>query len=177
MEQWVISETASIVPLPRSGSGRVGSATRNVIAPAWADPGTCCGQYPLLGEGAVPTHITSWPAVPSPPFVPKQVLSGGNGTLSTYQERPLTASRSFLCRRDFWTGTDHHTGCQWGGGRGGEESHMWESISRKPPEFGGGGEVLGLRTSAKVGEGKVYLYVQADWLSHSFKEHRIAPTQ
>lgn len=52
---------------------------------------------------------------------------------------------------------------------------MWVSISRKPPEFRG--KVLGLRTSAKVGEGKVYLYIQADWLSHSFKEHRIAPTQ
>lgn len=82
MELWVISETASIVPLPRSGRGRVGSATRSVIAPAWADPGTCCGQYPLLGEGAVPTHITSLPRVPGPPFFPKQVLSGGNGTLT-----------------------------------------------------------------------------------------------
>lgn len=68
------------------------------------------------------------------------------------------------------------TGCQQGWEEG-RESHIWESISRKPSWGGGAEVVLELRTSGKEGEGKggtrLYLYIKAESLSHSFNKHRI----
>lgn len=89
--------------------------------------GRLCGQ--VLGEEAVPTP-SSYGA--GPPFFPKQVLAGGNGTPSTYQGRPPTASRSFLCRRDFWANGDltdrFPVGLGGGEGISHLEKHLQETI-------------------------------------------------
>lgn len=58
---------------------------------------------------------------------------------------------------------------------GGGESHIWESISRKPSEFRR--KILGLRTSNQRGrkekeDPSLSAHIKADRLSHSFKEHR-----
>lgn len=46
-----------------------------------------------------------------PPFFLQQAFPGG--TLSTNQGRPMPASRSRLCRRDFWVGNgSSQPGCQ-----------------------------------------------------------------
>ena len=112
MQLQAISGTVSRVPVPGSGTGsgwgRVWDQHRQCQGPkGWPE-----AQAP--GEGAVPICITFLsPVVPGPPFLPKQVLTGGNGTLIADQGRPVTASRSFLCGRDFWAGSgSSKTGCQ-----------------------------------------------------------------
>lgn len=114
VEQWVISENFSTVPLPGSGRGAGGDSRKErdctSLGRSWD---LVWPEAQLLGEAAVPTHITFLPTVPGPPLFPKQVLPGGNGTLSTFQGKLLTASRSFLRRRGTWAGNgSSQTGCQ-----------------------------------------------------------------
>lgn len=110
----VISENVSTVPLPGSGRGAGGDSRKErdctSLGRSWD---LVWPEAQLLGEAAVPTHITFLPTVPGPPLFPKQVLAGGNGTLSTFQGKRLTASRSFLRRRGTWAGNgSSRTGCQ-----------------------------------------------------------------
>ena len=91
----------------------------------------------LGGGGSINTHYlfpsgNAWPSL-----LPQAGAHWRHGTLRTYQGRPLTASRNYLRRRDFWVGNGPSpTGCQQGWEEG-RESHIWESISRKP-SWGGG---------------------------------------
>lgn len=112
--------------------------------------------------------------MPGSPPLPKQVLTGGTGTLHTVQGRPVTASRSVLCRRDFWAGNgSSQTDCQrsW---REGREPRIWESTPRKPSS--------GERVEDKCQRGSrkrrplVYLHIKADSLIHSADIYS-APTQ